>query len=67
MSIFSSIWGLFSKTQRLKNEIANIDRKLEQINRQIEKSKGRDTSVLLARRSALIADRLRAAALLEAL
>jgi hypothetical protein len=67
MSIFSSIWGLFSKTQRLKNEIANIDRKLEQINRQIEKSKGRDTSVLLARRSALIADRLRATTLLEGL
>lgn len=67
MSIFTSIWGLFSKTQRLKNEIANIDRKLEQINRQIDKAKGRDTSVLLARRSALIADRLRATAVLEGL
>lgn len=67
MSIFSSIWGLFSKTRRLKNELANIDRKLDQINRQIDKSKGRDTSLLLARRTALIADRLRVTALLEAL
>lgn len=65
MSIFSSIWGLFSKTRRLKNELANIDRKLDQINRQIDKSKGRDTSLLLARRTALIADRLRVTALLE--
>jgi hypothetical protein len=67
MSIFSSIWGLFSKTRRLKNELANIDRKLDQINRQIDKSKGRDTSLLLARRTALIADRLRVTDLLEAL
>lgn len=65
MSIFSSILGLFSKTRRLKNELANIDRKLDQINRQIDKSKGRDTSLLLARRTALIADRLRVTALLE--
>lgn len=65
MSLIASVWALFSKRQRLKNDLANLDRKLEQINRQIEKSKGRDTSLLLARRTALIADRLRVTALLE--
>lgn len=67
MSLITSVWALFSKRQRLKNDLANIDRKIDQINKQIDKGKRGDTSALLAQRTALTDERMRVAALLAAL
>ena len=67
MSFIKAILALFSKKRRLNDDLEKIDRKIDQINKQIDKGKHGDASVLLARRTALIQERIRVANLLATL
>jgi len=67
MSFITSVWALFSKRQRIKNAIANIDTKIARIDRQIERANFIDVPRLTANRATLVQERIRLSAQLAAL
>lgn len=66
MSIFSSIWGLFSRKHKLKAEIDRLTGDIAAIDRAVAKGRG-DAPALLTKRSALLAQRALLVAELAAL
>lgn len=68
MSIFSSIWGLFSKKRRLQNDLQHLDLRIARLTRQINSEKlAKDKAPLRAQRELLAAERSKIAAQLDAL